>query len=54
MDMADKASGAQVGSITNRHVHIFKRQPDGRWLGWRLMENSAEGPPAVPPEAAPK
>ena len=51
MDMADKASGTKVGSVTNRHVHIFKRQSDGRWLGWRLIENSAEAPPAIPPAA---
>lgn len=51
MDMTDKANGAKVGTVTNRHVHIFKRQPDGRWLGWRLMENSAESPPAMPPAA---
>jgi ketosteroid isomerase-like protein len=48
MDMADKASGAKVGSVTNRHVHIFRREPDGRWLGWRLMENSPDSAPAIP------
>jgi ketosteroid isomerase-like protein len=48
MDMADKASGAKIGSVTNRHVHIFKREPDGRWLGWRLIENSPDSPPAIP------
>ena len=51
MDMADKASGAKVGSVTNRHVHIFKREPDGRWLGWRLIENSPDSPTAIPAAA---
>jgi len=52
MDMADKASGAKVGSVTNRHVHIYRRQPDGRWLGWRLIENSPDAPPPIPPDPA--
>jgi len=54
MDMADKASGAKVGSVTNRHVHIFRRESDGRWLGWRLIENSADGPTPVPAAAPAK
>jgi ketosteroid isomerase-like protein len=53
MDMLDKASGAKVGSITNRHVHIYRREPDGRWLGWRLIENSPDATPAGPPAPAP-
>ncbi len=54
MDIADKASGAAVGSTTQRHVHIFRRQPDGKWKGWRLMENaeSAAPSPLGPPPAA--
>jgi ketosteroid isomerase-like protein len=54
MDMADKASGTRVGSVTNRHVHIFKREPDGRWMGWRLIENSATAPLAIPVAAPAK
>jgi uncharacterized protein (TIGR02246 family) len=54
MNMTDKGSGASVGSVTNRHVHIFKRQPDGRWLGWRLIENSPDSPPAFPGAPAAK
>jgi ketosteroid isomerase-like protein len=44
MAMADKASGASIGSVTNRHVHLFRREADGRWLGWRLIENSPAAP----------
>lgn len=54
MDMADKSTGAHVGSVTNRHVHIFKREPDGRWLGWRLFENSADSAPEIPAAAVTK
>jgi len=27
-----------------RHIHMFKRQADGSWKGWRLMENTADTP----------
>jgi ketosteroid isomerase-like protein len=54
MDMADRSSGSPVGSVTIRHVHIFRRDADGRWRGWRLIENSADSPPAVPGATAPK
>lgn len=55
--MADPAAPDQVMRIDGRHIHIFKRQPDGSWKGWRLMENSADPatspiPPAAPPAAA--
>jgi len=33
--------------IVGRHIHIFRRQADGRWKGWRLMENSED--PATSP-----
>jgi ketosteroid isomerase-like protein len=40
-----------------RHIHMFKRQADGSWKGWRLMENSADPasapPPPTPATAAP-
>ena len=38
--ISSKATGALVQTVTNRHVHIFKRQPDGHWKAWRLMENA--------------
>jgi ketosteroid isomerase-like protein len=56
--MANPAAPGQAMSIDGRHIHIFKRQPDGSWKGWRLMENSADPatapipPPAAPPAAA--
>jgi len=36
--------------IEGRHIHIFRRQGDGSWKGWRLVENSAD--PATAPTAA--
>ena len=50
-DISSKATGALVRSVTNRHIHIFKRQPDGHWKAWRLMENatSPARPGTVPP-----
>ena len=53
MDVFDKPGGTKLASVTNRHVHIFKRGADGKWLGWRLMENSADAPPAMPAAAPP-
>ena len=50
--ISSKATGALLQSVTNRHIHIFKRQPDGHWKAWRLMENatspSRPGSPAAP------
>jgi uncharacterized protein (TIGR02246 family) len=48
-------AGATQPVAGGRHIHIFKRQADGSWKGWRLMENSADpAPPAAPPtQAAP-
>ena len=54
MDMTDKASGSRVGSVKLRHVHLFRREADGRWKGWRLIENSADSPPALPVAAPPR
>jgi ketosteroid isomerase-like protein len=45
--IGDPATPAQSMTIEGRHIHIFKRQPDGSWKGWRLMENSAD--PATSP-----
>jgi ketosteroid isomerase-like protein len=30
-----------TGPGAHRHIHIFKRQADGHWKAWRLMENAA-------------
>jgi ketosteroid isomerase-like protein len=46
------ADPAQAAVIKGRHIHIFRRQADGSWKGWRLMENT-EDPPGVPAPAAP-
>ena len=45
--VANPAAPDQAMRIDGRHIHIFKRQPDGSWKGWRLMENSAD--PATSP-----
>lgn len=37
--------------IVGRHIHIFRRQADGSWKGWRLMENSED--PATSPVPSP-
>ncbi len=55
-NISSKATGALLQSVTNRHIHIFKRQPDGHWKAWRLMENAtAPSRPGSPsePEAEP-
>ncbi len=44
--IADKATGRVLQDAKNKHVHIFKRQPDGTWKTWRMMVNSAEPAPA--------
>jgi ketosteroid isomerase-like protein len=50
--ITSKATGALLQSVTNRHIHIFKRQPDGHWKAWRLMENATSparpGSPSAP------
>ena len=46
LTISDKATGQPVSTVTNRHIHILKRQPDGRWKTWRMMTNSAEPTPA--------
>ena len=38
-EISSKATGELLQSVTNRHIHIFKRQPNGHWQAWRLMEN---------------
>lgn len=32
--------GAAPTTVTNRHVHVLKRQPDGSWKTWRMMTNN--------------
>jgi uncharacterized protein (TIGR02246 family) len=39
--ISKKSDGSHVADITNRHVHILRRQPDGSWKTWRMMVNSA-------------
>ena len=39
-------------SATGRHIHIFRRQADGAWKGWRLMENTETNTPVIPVPAA--
>lgn len=47
IDISDKATGAALQSVTGRHIHIFRREADGSWKGWRLFENSADPVPAA-------
>jgi uncharacterized protein (TIGR02246 family) len=46
--VTDKSSGHPVAEITNRHIHVFRRQPDGTWKTWRMMVNAAAPAPATP------
>jgi uncharacterized protein (TIGR02246 family) len=48
IEMTDKATGAAAPPLGGRHIHIFKREADGSWRGWRLMENSSAAPTAKP------
>ena len=55
--ISSKETGALLQTVTNRHIHIFKRQPDGHWKAWRLMENATSparpgAPSAAQPEPA--
>lgn len=38
-----RSDGAHVADVTNRHMHILRRQQDGSWKTWRMMTNSASG-----------
>jgi uncharacterized protein (TIGR02246 family) len=51
LKLVDKATGQVVSDVVNRHLHIFRRQPDGEWKTWRMMVNSAD-PPPMPAAAA--
>ena len=46
--VTDKTSGRPLAEATNRHIHIFRRQPDGAWKTWRMMVNVAAPAPATP------
>lgn len=54
LELTDKATGNPMGTMGGRHIHIFKREADGSWKGWRLMENSAEPAAPAAPAATPK
>jgi uncharacterized protein (TIGR02246 family) len=45
LKITDKATGRVVQDVKNKHLHIFKRQPDGTWKTWRMMVSSAEPAP---------
>jgi ketosteroid isomerase-like protein len=40
--IVDKKTGKVLQDVKNKHIHIFKRQPDGTWMTWRMMVSSAE------------
>jgi ketosteroid isomerase-like protein len=53
IEIGDPANTAQLMTIPGRHIHIFRRQPDGTWKGWRLFENSEDPATSpIPPPAA--
>ena len=55
IEAKDPKTEAFVPVVTARHEHIFRREADGSWKGWRLMENSADPKSALlgpPPPAA--
>jgi uncharacterized protein (TIGR02246 family) len=54
IEMEDAATKAMVPVVTARHIHIFRREADGSWKGWRLMENSTDPKSALlaPPPTA--
>jgi ketosteroid isomerase-like protein len=52
IEAKDPASGQFGPLMEGRHIHIFRREADGSWKGWRLMENSADprtSPLSLPP-----
>jgi ketosteroid isomerase-like protein len=48
VEVRDPATNAAQPLLSGRHIHIFKRDADGSWKGWRLMENSPD--PATAPK----
>lgn len=53
VEIIDKATGNAVGLMDNRHMHVMRRDVDGKWRTWRMMVNSARGgrPPLLPVES---
>lgn len=52
--MPDPATAEPTSLFEGRHIHIFKREADGSWKGWRLFEiqdKSLLRPDAVTPVA---
>jgi len=52
--MPDPATGQPTSLFEGRHLHMFKREADGSWKGWRLFEiqdKSLLRPDAVTPVA---
>jgi uncharacterized protein (TIGR02246 family) len=55
VEVVDPATNGAQPVSTGRHIHMFRRQADGSWKGWRLMENSADpGPAPQPPKPGAK
>lgn len=36
-----RSDGAHLADVTQRHIHVLRRQADGSWKTWRMMTNSA-------------
>jgi ketosteroid isomerase-like protein len=55
IEAKDPNTNAFVPVVKARHIHIFRRDSDGSWKGWRLFENSADPATALlpPPQAMP-
>lgn len=49
VEAPDAATGALAPVLEGRHIHMFRREADGSWKGWRLMENSADPLPVPAP-----
>lgn len=46
LGVTDKATGRELGTVTNRYVHIFRKQPNGEWRTWRMFTNNGANPAA--------
>jgi ketosteroid isomerase-like protein len=40
LDTIDKATGQRLGTVTKRHLHILKKEPNGEWRTWRMFTDS--------------
>jgi ketosteroid isomerase-like protein len=49
VESAPVGSSEMQPMMSARHIHIFRRQADGQWKGWRLFESNSEGTPPSPP-----